>query len=289
MSESVIADFVGTFNAEITPRGEPVKGRIVCSEKRLVLAADSDNSLHIPLSSIYDVGVGHVPPELGDFFDSTVTVVFRRDDRAYVAVVEADDETIRKFSTVLFKALVNGTAATLKHPARRGGRVTDESFETATLTLQPRAVQFESDRRSITIDLTRVTSFDRNTRVIGEEERNVLVVSHMHHGEAMTTLVAARPARKLSILGRYLRREYAELRRDLEDVELTDDKVDLLVALYSGAGGPDISLASVLDVDPAQVTMLLNELEEDGLVESTDDGTDLTPMGQVVVANNVEE
>jgi len=289
MSESVIADFVGTFNAEITPRGEPVKGRIVCSEKRLVLAADSDNSLHIPLSSIYDVGVGHVPPELGDFFDSTVTVVFRRDDRAYVAVVEADDETIRKFSTVLFKALVNGTAATLKHPARRGGRVTDESFETATLTLQPRAVQFESDRRSITIDLTRVTSFGRDTRAIGEQERNVLVVSHMHHGEAMTTLVAARPARKLSILGRYLRREYAELRRDLEDVELTDDKVDLLVALYSGAGGPDISLASVLDVDPAQVTMLLNELEEDGLVESTDDGTDLTPMGQVVVANNVEE
>lgn len=126
MSESVIADFVATFNSERSTRAEPVKGRVLLSQKRLVLAADNSKTT-IPLSAIFDVAVGHVPPDLGDFFDSTVTVAFEKGDDRFVAVVEADDETIEKFSTVLFKALLNGTDTTVQHPAEIGGRVTTPS------------------------------------------------------------------------------------------------------------------------------------------------------------------
>jgi helix-turn-helix protein len=288
MSESVIADFVASFNAGITPKGESVEGRILCSDKRLVLAENSENNLKIPISTIVDVEVGQVSPELGDYFDSTVTLAFTRDGRDYVAVIEADEDTISTFSTVLFNAILKGTRVSVKQPAQRGGRVTDETFEPATLALDAKAVKFSSDRRTITIELAHVTSLGRETRSIGDQSRSVLLVSHMHQGEALKTVLAVKSVRKLGILGRYLRLEYSALLAHLEDIELTDGKRDLLVALYSGADAPDISLASLLDVEPAQVTSLLNELEEDGLVTSTASGTELTSMGQVAVANNIE-
>ncbi|MEF8826735.1 MAG: CheF family chemotaxis protein [Halapricum sp.] len=109
MSESIIADFVGSFNSEQSARAEPVKGRILLSQKRLVLASD-EGKTQIPLTSIFDVAVGHAPDELGDFFNPTVTVAFERNDRRFVAAIEADgSETIEKFNTVPFKAILNGT------------------------------------------------------------------------------------------------------------------------------------------------------------------------------------
>jgi len=289
MSESVIADFVGKFNAETSAHGEPTPGRIVLSQKRLVLAADGDHRLTIPLSDIFDVAVGHVPPDLGNFFDSTVTIAFERSGDRYVAAVEAGDDKIEKFSTVLFKAICNGTEMTVKHPARRGGRVTDEPFFPARLSLRPRAVCFRNDSRTVEIDLSHVTKFDRTTREIGERRRPVLEVRHMVDGEALTTLAATTSARKMSIIGRYLRIEYSDLVGELSDIDLTTDKTELLVALYSGAGVQGVSLADVLDMEASQVTMLLNTLEEEGLVVDGADGTELTPKGQVVVSNHLED
>jgi helix-turn-helix protein len=289
MSESVIADFLGTFNAEISPDGEPVRGRIVCSQKRLVLAADSDHSLHIPLSSIFDIAIGHVPPELGEFFESTVTVAFERDDRRRVAAVEASDDHVRKFATVLFKAILNGTEVTVRSPARRGGRVTDEPFVATRLSLEPQTVWLRSGGEDVSIELGSVTNFDRDKRVVGGRERPVLVVDHMAGGQTLTTLAATRSARKLSLLGRYLRMEYADLVSDIQDVELTEDKTEVLVALYSGANAPGVSLANVLDMDASELTMLLNDLAADDLVEDTESGTELTPKGRVVATNHLED
>lgn len=289
MSESVIADFVGKFNAETTGKGDPVAGRILLSQKRLVLAADGDHRLQIPLTSIFDVAVGHVPPDLGDFFDSTVTVAFERDDQRYAAAVEADDDKIAKFSTVLFKALLNGTEVSIKHPAQRGGRVTDEAFAGARLFLQPEAVEFRSDSRTVPLALANVTDFGRTTSEVGGQSRPMLVVSHVDGGQALTTHAATASPRKLSILGRYLRLEYSELVQELSDVDLTADKTELLVAVYSGAGTAGVSLADVLDQEAAQVTMLRNELAEDGLVVDTDSGLELTPKGRVVVSHHLED
>ncbi len=289
MSESVIADFVAKFNSEATARGEPVKGRVLLSQKRLVLAANDENKLTIPLSDVFDVAVGQVPPDLGNFFDSTVTIAFERGDRRYVAAVEAGDDKIDKFSTVLFKAICNGTEMTVKHPARRGGRVTNAQFKAAKLFLQPGTVQFRNDQGTIDIELSTVTDFDRATREIGGSKRPVLVVRHMPGAEALTTLAATKSPRKMSILGRYLRLEYSELMADLQDVDLGTDEKELLVALYSGAGGPGISLADIVDLDASQVTMLLNRMEEDELVVNTGDSTELTPKGQVVVSHHLED
>jgi len=188
-----------------------------------VLAAD-ERKVTIPLSSIFDVAVGHVPQGLGEFFSATVTVACERSDSRIVAAVAAGDDKIEKFTTVLFKALLNGTDMTVR-PARVGGRV---------------------------------TGFERLAREVNGTEQSVLAVRHMPNGQAMTTLAATQSGRKMSILGRYLRLEYSDLMSDLEDVELAAEQVETLVAIYST--GPAVSLAAVLDMEASQVTMVLNDL-----------------------------
>jgi helix-turn-helix protein len=273
MSESVIADFVAKFNSEATVRSEPVKGRIVLSEKRLVLAADA-GKVTIPLTSVIDIGVGQVPDDLGGFFSATVTVAFERGDRNMVAAIEAGDEKIDKFSTVLFKAVLNG------------GRVTGEEFTPAKLFLKPQTVEFRRQDNTVAVKLATVDGFDRLNREIAGQSRPVLAVKHMPRGKDLTTFAAADSARKMNILGRYLRLEYTDLRSEIDDIELSESEIRVLVTIYSS--GSDVSLAKVLDMDGSQVTMLLNDLETEDLVVNSEEGTQLTPKGRIVVSNHLE-
>lgn len=289
MSESAIADFVARFDSDMLKSSKPVKGRVLLSQKRLVLAVRNGNKLTIPLSSIFDVAMGQVPDELSGFFESTVTIAFEKKGRQFVAAVEDESEKIQKFSTVLFKAILNGTNMTIKHPARVGGRVTDEEFRPAKLYLQPKQVEFNSPGGKIAIRLSAVTEFDHTKRQIGGTKRPVLDVHHMPKGEALLTQVTTDSSRKMSILGRYIRIEYSELMADLKDTELSGDEKELIVAIYSGAGGEGMSLAQVLDKDPSEVTMLLNDLDSQNLVVDSADGTKLTPKGQVLVNRHLED
>lgn len=289
MSESIIADFVAQFDSSVATRAEPTKGRVLLSEKRLVLAVNSNDRLTIPLRSISDVAVGHVPDEIQGFFESTVSVAFDVQGRRHKAVVEAEDSTIQKFATVLFKAVLNGTRMSVKHPARIGGRVTDESFTPCQLFLRPGSVRFKTDSELVEIELATVTKFSQSNREINGGEQPVLELQHMPTGEAMVTMAAMDTPRKMTILGRYLRLEYTELMNELKDVEIGSDEKEILTAIYSGGGQEGVSLAGIVDIDPSNVTMVLNRLEKKELVVDTASGTRLTPKGQIVVNRHLEE
>ena len=289
MSESVIADFVGSFNSEVTTRDEPIQGRVVLSQRRLVLAASESEKLTVPLGSIFDISVGHVPEQLGDFFKSTVTVAFERSDNRYVAAIEADDDTIDKFATVLFKAILNGTEVSVTERARVGGRVTDEGFQQAALVLNPGGVGFRRNGETFEVDLGSVVEFERTSHDFDGNRRPVIRFRHMMDGTAVTTLVAMASPRKMSILGRYLRLEYSDIMQELKDLDLNRAEMEVLVAIYSAGGMEGVPLASILDKDAASVSMLVSDLSEDGLVEDTDAGPTLTPKGEVVAGRHLED
>ncbi|WP_136716805.1 CheF family chemotaxis protein [Halorientalis salina] len=286
MSESVIADFVGKFNTSTAGRAEPVQGRVLLSKKRLVLATDGDK-LTVPLSNVFDVAVGKVPQDFGAFFDSTVTIAFNTNGNRHIAAVEASDEKIEKFSTVLFKALLNGTTMMVKHPAQVGGRVTGENFYSAKLTLKRHKVEFTGTDAAFTVDLSTVTNFEEKKREIAGSTRQVLSVRHMDGGQAVTSLAAIDSARKMSLLGRYLRLEYSDIIEDLEDVDLSEEETELLVAVYSS--DPGVSLASVLGKEPSQVTMMLNDLIEKDLIRDGGETTQLTAKGRIIVSSKLED
>jgi helix-turn-helix protein len=289
MSESVIADFVGQFNSELTTRTDPIKGRIVLSQKRLVLAPSPDDKLTIPIGSIFDINLGQVPDDLGDFFRSTVTVAFERNGKRLTAAIEGESEKIEKFGTLLFKTVINGSETTVKERSRVGGRVTGDEFHRAKLFIDPKRVEFRRPDSSFSIALNTVSDFERTSREINGRSQPVLVVRHMKGGTAVTTLAALKSGRKMAILGRYLRQEYSELMDDLKDIELTEDKKEVLVAMYSTGDMGGMPLASILGKDSSEMSLLLQDLEEDGLVQDDEDGPTLTPSGQVVASRHLED
>lgn len=283
MSESAIADFVSSFIPDTATHAEPVRGRVVMSKRRIVLATD-DAKTTIPLQGVFDVQHETAPGDLARFFEDTVTIAYERDGQRHVAVVEGGGDTVDRFVTLVFKGLLHGTSVYVKHPARRGGRVTDQSFQAGNLALTPGKLVIKG--ASVNIDLSTVSDFERVDRDVNGTSRQLLSVRHMGDGGPITTELVLDSGRKMNLLGRYIRLQYTHLKQELADISLTDEEIEALVATYSS--GPDTSLATVLGVDASRVTMLLNDLIEKELV-SDDDGITLTSLGRAAVSEHIED
>lgn len=284
MSESVVADFVGRFFATGVT-GDPPTGRIILSQRRLVLASDGLKET-VPLSSVFDVKVGQVPPEMAGYFNDTVTLAYRAGDERRIAAIEGSDTNIDRFATVLFKVLLNGTDVLVRHPARVGGRVTDAAPEPASLKLRHGTLTFERGSEPFTVDLETVVAVERSDRDLGNGPQPVVTFRHIGDGTAVTSEVAIGSGRETNLLGRYIRLRYADVQEELADVSLSEDELEVLVALYSAGEG--VSLSAIVDIEPQQLTMLLNGLTEEGMVVDTETGTKLTAKGRVVVGQRLE-
>ncbi|MFB6122828.1 MAG: CheF family chemotaxis protein [Haloferacaceae archaeon] len=284
--ERILVDFVGEFFVTGTGATEPSSGRILMSSRRLVLAG-SDDKTTIPMSSIFDVAVGHVPPEMREFFNDSVTIAYERGDTRRFAVVEAGSDTVDKFTTILFKAQLNGIEATVKHPARRGGRVLDTPTRLGKLRVKRGRMVFAELPSPFEIDLGTVTEISKTSRTLGGKSRPTLEVRHLPSTTSVVTDVILPTQRKMNLLGRYLRLEYSDLMEELEDISLTDEELQVLVGLYSAGEAADPT--ELVTADPSRTTMVLNSLREKGLVVDGEQETSLTPKGRVVITDRLED
>ncbi|MEZ3142993.1 CheF family chemotaxis protein [Halobaculum sp. MBLA0143] len=284
MSESVVADFPGWFYSHQVA-GEPPKGRIILGKSQLVVASD-DVRENIPLSEIFDVKVGDVPDELRTYFNDTVTVAYRDGDARRVVAIEGEDKHIERFSTVLFKVLLNGTPTLVRHPARKGGRVTDVDAVKSKLALKWEKIGFKRSDGVIQIDLDDVIGVDRSERDLGYGRHPVVNFRHLADGEAVTTEAGIESSRKTNLLGRYVRMRYSDVAEELEETTITDEEEEILVALYTA---PGVSLSKVVEFNPQRLTMVLRGLREKGLIADTQEETTLTMKGKVVAGNRLEQ
>jgi helix-turn-helix protein len=284
---SVLAEFPAHVVLETTDVDGPSEGRVRLTEDELLLAPTTEEREAVALTAVFDVSVGTVPQIFDPLPGTPVTVAYRDEDTRVAATISTDEETTAKFTTVLFKVLLNGTTATIKHPAKVGGRVVDSAFRGGLLSLSAGAVEFETNEGPITVGLDGVIDFDRETRTIEGSERPVLSVSHMTNGEALTTLAATESNRKLSLLGRYIRTEYQQVVDSLRELELSEPETETLTTIYS-TGGTDVSLGSILDEKPKRVKRILHALHRKGLIESGEGGPVLTAKGQIVVNEYLE-
>lgn len=284
MTENVIADFVADFIPDSTAYSDTVHGRVILSPHRLVLAS-SENRTTIPLTDMFDIAVGHVPPGVSEFFDSTVSIGYKTHGGQTTAVLEAKEAVIDKFVSVLFKAHLNGTTVYVKHPARIGGRVTQASTRHGTIKLYDDAVGVTDLESPFAIELSEVTSFNRSTRTFGGHQKPAVDVRHMNAGQAITTELTLESERKLNLLGRYLRLEYSDLLGSVRELELSDREIEALVALYSSDRIDD--LAGLLDIDAEEAPDLLQSLAEKDLIDP-DAGHSLTARGLLVVSDRIK-
>jgi helix-turn-helix protein len=284
---SVLADFPGRFSVAGSEREGLATGRIILGEDRLVLAASEDDRVTIPLTAVFDVATGNEAAMVEQIPGSPATIAYEDGPNRTTAVIAADESTIGKFTSVLFKALLNGTRVTIKHPAKIGGRVLETAFKGGLLTLESGGVVFDTDEGPVTIPLSSIVDFDRETRTVDGSERPVVVVAHMDNGEALTTLAATDSPRKLSILGRYLRQTYDKVLESLQEITQSEPETETLATLYS-TGDMDVSLTSVLDEDPQMVKRILHALHQKGLIESGENNPVLTAKGQIIVNQYLE-
>jgi helix-turn-helix protein len=284
---SVLADFVGYFTIETEEWDDPLEGRILLSETQLVLAKDEDTKTTLSLDSVFDINPGSSPKFVDPMPGRPVTIGFQSGGTRATAVISVDEQTSRKFQAVLFKAILNGTYTTLKHPSKIGGRVMDTEFQGGIMGLSAKTVKFDIDEGPVKIPLDGIVDFSREQRTVDGTERPVLIVSHMTNGEALETIAATDSSRKLSILGRYLRTTYQKLLDSLQEISLSESETEALTTIYS-TGDMDVSLPSVMGMSPKKVKRVLHALHDKGLIESGDNGPVLTAKGQIVVNEYLE-
>jgi len=282
MSDSVVADFVARTFDTTTGRDEPVQGRVVMNDSAVVFATEGDR-VTIPLDRIFDVTVGRVPRDVAEFFQDTVSIGYERGEGRQVAVVESDADTIDQFKTVLFKALLNGTAGLLRHPARVGGRVTERDAVPARVFVEPRTVAFRTEGGDFSLDLSAVVDFERLVREHDGSRRQVVSVRHIDGTQQVTSEFSLDAERELNLLGRYLRLEYSELKEELSEVDLSTEEVEALVSIYAADG----DASAVLGGAASTTSMILKDLREKELVADTDGGTTLTTKGRIAVNQHV--
>ncbi|RLM72827.1 CheF family chemotaxis protein [Halorubrum sp. Atlit-26R] len=285
MEESVLADFVGRVHAASFGTDEPVTGRVLLSQRRLVIATD-DGKETVPLSRVFDVVVGSVPGDLRSFFNDSVTVAYERDGSRRAALVEGEPEDMDKFVRLLFKALLRNVTVTVRHPAKVGGRVTDASDHRASVSVSPGEIRFENCPEPFTVDLSAVIDYERTDRTLGGKKRPALVFRHVADGRTVSSIATVPNERALNILGRYIKIEYDEAMEELDSFDPTEEQLEILVSIYSAGG--EANIADVVTGDVTQTSMILDTLREAGLVADGESGTALTRKGQMIVSSYLE-
>lgn len=285
MEESVVADFVGRVHAASLQTDEPVTGRVLLSQKRLVLATD-DGKETIPLARVFDVVVGSVPGDLRSFFNDSVTVAYDRDGSRRSALVEGEPEDMDRFVRLLFKLLLRNVTVTVRHPAKVGGRVTDATDHRASVSVSPGEIRFDDCPEPFTVDLSAVIDYERTDRTLGGKKRPALVFRHVADDRTVTSITTVPNERALNILGRYIKIEYDEAMEDLDSFDPTEEQMEILVSIYSAGG--EANIADVVTGDVTQTSMILDSLREAGLVADGESGTTLTRKGQMIVSSYLE-
>ncbi|MGM0447017.1 MAG: CheF family chemotaxis protein [Methanobacteriota archaeon] len=285
MEESVVADFVGRVHAASIGTDEPVTGRVLLSQRRLVVATD-DGKETVPLSRVFDVVVGSVPGDLRSFFSDSVTVAYERGGSRRTALVEGEPDDMDKFVRLLFTALLRNVSVTVRHPAKVGGRVTDATDHRASVSVSPGKIRFENCPEPFAVDLSAVIDYERTDRTLGGTKRPALVFRHVLDERTVTSIATVPNERALNILGRYIKIEYDEAMEDLDSFDPTEEQLEILVSIYSAGG--EANIADVITGDVTQTSMILDTLREADLVADGEDGTTLTRKGQMVVSSYLE-
>ena len=285
MEESVVADFVGRIHTPDIGRDEPVTGRVLLSQRRLVLAT-KDAKTTVPLASVFDVAVGSVPSDLRSFFSDTVTIAYDDGTARRTAVVEGEPDDMDRFTRVLFKAILRNVTVTVRHPARIGGRVTDADDRTASVKLSPGEIGFVGCPEPFTVDLSTVVNYERTDRTLGGRTRPALVFEHVPDTRTVTSITTVPNERALNVFGRYIKLEYGEVLEEIEKLDPTEEQLEILVSIYSAGG--EASIADVITGDATRTSMILDTLREEGLVADGERGTTLTRKGQMVINTYME-
>ncbi|MFC7075297.1 CheF family chemotaxis protein [Haloarcula halophila] len=234
---------------------EWVPGRILLSNKRLVLATN-EGKRTIPLSSLTAVTASQMNQPLAQV-DSYVKLRSGRD--VTLVAPRADEE----FEDQLYSTLLDQIVVLTKHPAVEGGVVQEIGWEKARVKLDGDCINLAiTSGTFVELDIDDVGTVDAKEKTVSGEERPVLEVEHTVDGTSVETHISG-GARHVSLLEGLVRQ--GEQRNVADDIELSDEETQVLMALYSGIS--PFKIPEFVDMEIETVEEVYDRLLEADILE----------------------
>lgn len=288
MSESeLIADFCGKIITEDIDQLKPIKGRVLLNREQLVLVT-SDGKEVILLSNITSTDPGMVLENFSQFFEEAIAIAYRQNGTQKRAVIGSSADTVAKFRTRLYKLLIGEQTVLAKHPAKRGGRVTNAPALKMTLEIDEDTILLVKDDQTAKIHLEAVIGFEHERRQFGDKQRLTLTVDHAPSGTTLTTYISLPKKQHLTFLSQFIRQNYSKVVANVNDIHLSETEIQLLASLYTFDGGAkqDRLMLTVNGVDDPD--SFVEQLQERQLVTQYQDELHLTYRGEIMITEQVE-
>ncbi|MFB6211691.1 MAG: CheF family chemotaxis protein [Halobacteriales archaeon] len=297
MASGAVAQFSGSILGDIPHADGPTTSKITLDQDRLCVDSaqlpdddgeiDDEWSIEIPLASVFDIVLGPPPQAIADHFTTeTVTIAYDEDGRSVLHIGHPDESTLSRFGNILFMSILNETDIVFRHPAEIGGRVTGQSSAPGELYLRENTVQVLNPTGSFTIPSNAVIDFSTQQREFDDEALPCVSVSYLGDGTSILAEIAVDSQRKINLLGRFLRRKYRKLRRELSDFELSEDEIEVLTKLYTLGG--QAKVRSLLSERSRQSIEKLAKLDGRGLVTVEDGLVTMSPEAWIIVTDEIE-
>jgi Uncharacterized conserved protein len=285
MSEEVVADFTGKLLTEDIDQLKPVKGRVLLNHEQLVLVT-GDSKETIFLSKIVSTNPGSVAESVSQFFDEAIAVAYERNGGRQRAIIGGSPDTIAKFRTLLFRLLIGKQTVIAKHPAKRGGRVTDVPARKMLLDLTESAIELSLDEKTARINVEAVIGFEHEQRKLMDRSRPTLILDHAAGNTTLTTSISLLSKRKLTFLSQFVRLNYSKVINDVRQTEVSDTETQALISLYSAGG--NASMDGIVTDGDSDSRSVADQLLEKELVTEDDGTLYLTSRGEIVVTEQLE-
>ncbi len=243
-----LADSTGK-SAQVVSQGHKISNiewtdtRLILSTDQLVIA-NSEGKRTVPLEQIQTLKSRVDLNQLITRVSGYISLEVGRD------VLLISPSNVDQFKHRLFEALLNGQGVFGKHPAVRGGVVTDASWTRGHITIADEAVELVfSDGESATITLDEVSRIDRRVRQVTETSWPVIEVEHTDAESSVETFLSGITDRVCSLIQNFLQQGtgHAEV-----DVDLSSVEREVLVALHAGVSPFKIPQFVGVDIDEAE-------------------------------------
>jgi helix-turn-helix protein len=275
--------------------GQPVACRVFLGSESLLLIHDDDemapsDAKQIDLASVVGQSIDYVPSRLEETFDSTVGIAYDEGQGRNIAVIALSGNKRVTLANMVFKQVLSECPVFATHPAKRGGRVTDNEPVAGRLTVDNRSLSItttDDETPDFRIKLADIMHINTERQTIDGDERWSLSIKHLTDDGAVNSKIIARDDRQYKLLRQFAKREYRKRKRRLKEMSLNDDEKEVLVALYSASNQMDITM--IIDQDADSFQAIIDSLTNSGLVRTGGSGAELTGLGRVAVNRKIED
>lgn len=199
MTGGVIADFT-TDVALSDDEANPRRMRVVLNERELAFAM-GDGTRSVPLDHVFDI-VQDISPRATPKSTETIRLAFWVGNVREVASVHGDAETLLRFQHTLFRALLNGTNAVVRHTV--GGSRRHAATE-LSLSLTATRIRFGDDGTAgFVVPREAVTEFRTGHESLGDDQQAAVTLFWMDDGRPARTVVCLPTPRLFNLFGRYV-------------------------------------------------------------------------------------